>query len=197
MARTLLRCGLAPDGLVGHSLGEYVAAQLAGVFSVEDALAAVAVRGRLIGGVSTGGMLSVQLSEQDLRALLPDDIEIAAVNAVDQCVVSGLAEQLDGMEERLRARGVDVRRVPLTTAAHSRLVEPYLDEFGEFMAGLRLRPPTVPFVSSTTGAWADPAAVVTPAYWVQHLRRPVRFADGLRTVVGSGPVDGAGRGGPG
>ena len=109
------------------------------------------------------------------------------MNAVDQCVVSGLAEQLDGMEERLRARGVDVRRVPLTTAAHSRLVEPYLDEFGEFMAGLRLRPPTVPFVSSTTGAWADPAAVVTPAYWVQHLRRPVRFADGLRTVVGSGP----------
>ncbi|MES3000205.1 MAG: type I polyketide synthase, partial [Pseudomonadota bacterium] len=176
--------GVVASAVIGHSAGEYAAACIAGVMSLEDALAIVALRGRLFEEVPLGGMLSVDLAEPELREVMDGlDLDIAAINARDLCIASGPLQSISRLEKRLAEKGIEGRRLHISVAAHSRLLDGVLDAFRERVSRIRLSPPTIPFVSNLTGTWADARTLVDPEYWVKHLRNPVRFSDGVRTLL--------------
>lgn len=175
--------GVQPAALIGHSMGEYTAACLAGVLSLADALALVTLRGQLFETLPEGGMLSVSLPEAELRPLLVAGADIAVINSPDLCVVAGPLAAIGQMEELLAARGVNYRRVKINVAAHSSMLEPILAEFGRRLAAINFNPPQLPFVSNVTGAWITPAEATDPAYWVRHLRHTVRFAAGVGALL--------------
>ncbi len=183
LAQLWMAWGVQPRAMIGHSLGEYVAACLAGVLTLEDALALVALRGQLFEQLPAGAMLSLPLAEAEVAPLLGGQLSIAAVNAPEQCVVSGPAAAIDELAATLAARGQEFRRIPIDVAAHSAMVEPILRTLSAFATRLRLRPPTIPYISNVTGDWITPAEATDPGYWARHLRATVRFADGLRALL--------------
>jgi amino acid adenylation domain-containing protein len=182
LARLWGSWGLEPAAMIGHSMGEYTAALLAGVFSLEDALHLVVRRGELFECLPEGGMLSVPLSEAELRPLLDGGLCIAAINKPSHCVASGATAAIDALADRLAANGVDSTRLHISVAAHSQLVEPILEEFGRVLSKMRFSPPEIPFVSNVTGTWISDEEATDPGYWVRQLRQTVRFADGLDTL---------------
>ncbi|HEX2254139.1 MAG TPA: SDR family oxidoreductase [Thermoanaerobaculia bacterium] len=182
LARLWMRWGVRPDAMAGHSLGEYVAACLAGVMELPDALALVAVRGRLMQETAPGAMLAVPLAPEALAPELAG-VELAAVNGPELCVVSGPVPAVEALAEGLAAAGVDARRLRTTRGFHSALVEPMMPAFGELLAGIELAPPRIPFLSNLTGTWITAAQATDRGYWLEHLRRPVRFGDGLAELL--------------
>lgn len=186
LARVLMEWGIRPQAMVGHSLGEYTAACLAGVFTLPDALALVVRRSQLLDSIEPGSMLSVAMAEDELRPLLPPHLSIAAVNAPTLCVVSGSAPAIRDIGQELSAKGVDVRPLHIAVAAHSPLVEPVLDTFRDFVAALPRRVPQIPLVSDVTGTWMTPGEATSVEYWVRHLRETVRFSDGVGTLLENG-----------
>ncbi|RKH58570.1 type I polyketide synthase [Corallococcus llansteffanensis] len=171
------------EAFIGHSMGEYVAACLAGVFSLEDALALVAERGRLFEQLPPGAMLSVALPEEQVLALLESSLSLAASNGPSQCVVAGELAAVDAFAARLTEQGVEHRRVHIDVAAHSHLIDPILPAFSAAVRRLKLNPPTRPVVSGVTGTWLTAEEATSPDYWVKHLRQPVRFGQGVRTLL--------------
>jgi phthiocerol/phenolphthiocerol synthesis type-I polyketide synthase E len=187
LAQLFISWGVRPHALLGHSLGEYVAACLAGTLSVEDAVPLVAERGRLMQRQPEGVMLAVSLGEAEVRALLPPEIELAAVNATDLTVVTGPEEALAGLERTLAARGVEHRRLRTSHAFHSALVDPVVEPFAAAVARVALQPPRSPWISNLTGTWISPEQAVDSAYWARHLRQPVRFFEGIGALLESSP----------
>ncbi len=183
VARRWIREGLVPKALIGHSMGENAAACVAGVLSFDDAVNLVRLRGELFDTVPRGGMLSIPLSEQELRARLPDDLDLASVNGPELCVVSGPAERLAAFGVLLGESGIDAQVVPIDIAAHSRMLEPILAQFEAFLRTLRLEAPRIPIVSNLTGTWLTEAQARDPMYWVRHLRSTVRFSAGLKALA--------------
>ncbi|HEV8580107.1 MAG TPA: amino acid adenylation domain-containing protein [Thermoanaerobaculia bacterium] len=179
LANLWISWGVRPHAMAGHSLGEYVAACLAGVFSFEDALHLVSLRGRLLDGLPEGSTLSVPLSEAEIEPLLGSELSVAAVNTPEVTVVSGPAAAVRDLELALAARGVEARRIHIAAAMHSQLVEPILDEFRQAVEKVVLQPPQMPYVSTVTGTWITAAEATDPGYWAAHLRRTVRFADAV------------------
>ena len=181
--------GVVPDMVLGHSLGEYVAACVAGVFTLEDALALVALRARLMGSLPPdGAMLSCGTTLERVTAALahaPGTLSIAAINTPDQVVVSGLRDPIRAFGETLRAEGIHTRELDVSHAFHSSRMDPILDAFEAAVGRCRLAEPRVPLVSNLTGGLVT-SEVTSPAYWRAHLRRPVRFDAGLRTAAASG-----------
>jgi acyl transferase domain-containing protein/acyl carrier protein len=187
LARLWGEWGIVPDAMLGHSIGEYTAACLAGVFSLADALKLVAARGKLIGDLPAGGtMLAVHMEEAELVAQLPRDVSLAAVNAPGVCVAAGPEVAVVAFEAALAAQDVSTGRLHTSHAFHSVLMDPVLDEFRSVVAKVELRAPTRPLVSCTTGTWLSDAEATDPDYWVRHLRQGVRFADGVRTLAADG-----------
>lgn len=182
LAKLWMSWGVTPAAMIGHSMGENTAACLAGVMSYTDTLGLVSLRGDLFERVPPGGMLSVPLSVEELRPLLGDDLDLASVNGSGLCVASGPVHALDDLVRRLTERGVEARRVPIAIAAHSRLLEPILADFGAYLKSIRLAPPQIPFVSNFTGTWITDREAQDPEYWVRHLRSTIRFADGIQTL---------------
>jgi acyl transferase domain-containing protein/thioesterase domain-containing protein len=176
--------GVTPSAMVGHSLGEYVAAHCAGVFTLEDALTAVAARGKLMQSMPPGTMAGVPLPPRELEPLLADfpTVEIAAVNAPGLCSVSGPSDAVAALLERLAARGVDGRALHTSHAFHSASMDAALAPFRAVLETLKLSEPTLPYVSNLTGTWITPEQATSPAYYAEHLRRAVRFEDGVRTI---------------
>jgi phthiocerol/phenolphthiocerol synthesis type-I polyketide synthase E len=185
LARLWMRWGVRPVAAIGHSLGEYVAACLSGVFSAADGLALVLERGRLFERLPAGAMLGVALAEEEVRPWLGAELSIAAVNGPGHTVVSGPAAAIGELAVRVAAAGAEGRRVRIDVAAHSPLVEPILPAFRQFVRGLALAAPSLPYVSNVSGTWVTAAQATDPDYWTQHLRRPVRFADGLGEILRS------------
>jgi acyl transferase domain-containing protein len=183
MARLLESWGIVPDAMIGHSMGEYTAAHLAGVFSLRDAVRLVALRGRLFETIPAGAMLSVPLTEQELRPLLGAELSVAAVNAPQLCVASGPVAAIDALQAALAAKEIDAKRLHIAVAAHSAMLEPILQEFGAFFRTIQMKAPTKQFVSNETGTWITAAQATDPEYWVRHLRNTVRFADGVAELV--------------
>ncbi len=175
--------GAAPQAMIGHSIGEYVAACMAGVFDLESALKIVARRGALMQACEAGAMLSVPLEESEVAPLLSADVEIAAINAPGLCVVAGPTASIERFEQELERTGVLTRRLRTSHAFHSAMMQPAIEPFVEFVRGHSLSAPRVPFVSNVTGTWISEADAVDPAYWGRHLRAPVRFAEGVRTLA--------------
>jgi acyl transferase domain-containing protein len=186
-SRLWMSWGVRPDSMIGHSMGEYTAACLAGVFSMADALSLVVTRGRLFESLSAGAMLSVNLSEAELRSLLADSLDVAAVNAPDLTVASGPVESLTRLERALTAMGVECRRVRISVAAHSSMLEPILSDFEAHVRRTTLAAPRIRFASNLSGDWITEEEATDPGYWTRQLRHTVRFADGVRTLLADGP----------
>ncbi|MEW5928253.1 MAG: amino acid adenylation domain-containing protein, partial [Gemmatimonadota bacterium] len=183
LARLWMARGVVPDALAGHSLGEYVAATVAGVFSEEDALALVAERARLVEELPEGAMLAVPLGAADVEPLLRDGLALAASNAPGLSTVSGLTEAVAALEAELAGRGIAARRLPASHAFHSPAMQPVAERLAGLVASMQLQPPRIPFVSNVTGHWITAEEAADPAYWAEHLCRPVRFAEGMRELL--------------
>ncbi|GAA0460255.1 hypothetical protein GCM10009544_23490 [Streptomyces stramineus] len=178
LATMLMRRGVRPDALIGHSLGEYTAACLAGVISLEEMLPLVAERLRLI--VSAGGStLGVALGEGELREYLTDGLSLTAVNGPESCAVAGRDEAVDALEQRLRAKGIWHRRLTMSAAAHSAVLDPVLGDFAEALRGVTLSFPQIPYVTNVTGTWVTGEQATSHRHWIDHTRNTVRFADGV------------------
>ena len=179
--------GVVPAALVGHSMGENTAAALAGVMSFEDCIGLVLLRGQLFDTIAPGGMLSVPMAEADLRPLLTGDLDMASVNAPGLCVVSGPDGALKALAEALAGQGVDTQRVAIDIAAHSRMLEPILARFGDYLRRIPLAPPSLPIISNSTGVELTAAQATSADYWVQHLRNTVNFQPCMASLMAAGP----------
>jgi acyl transferase domain-containing protein len=184
LAQVWLSLGVRPQVMVGHSLGEYVAAVLAGIFTLEDALHLLAVRGRLMQSLPAGTMLAVVLPEAELQPLLTGGLGLAAVNSAKACVVSGPGVEVDAFAENLAARGVGCRELKTSHAFHSSMMDPILAEFEAEVARVPRRAPVIPIVSSLYGRLASDEEWMSPAYWSGQLRHAVRFADAVGQLLG-------------
>jgi len=182
LARWMMRAGLKPEAMIGHSLGEYVAACLAGVISLDDALRLVAARGRLMQALDRGAMLAVRLPEDEARARLTEGLSLAAVNAPDSCVVSGPTDAVDKLQSMLTKSEIACQRLRASHAFHSAMMEPALAPFREVMESVTLNAPQIPYLSNVTGMWAD-EDVTNPEYWLTHLRGVVNFSAGISALV--------------
>ncbi|MDT4955720.1 MAG: hypothetical protein QOJ02_3858 [Acidobacteriota bacterium] len=183
LAELWMEWGVRPAAMIGHSLGEYVAACLAGVFSLEDALALVAARGRMMQEMPAGAMLAVTLPEQEVRAFLNGRLSLAAVNAANMCVVSGPMDAVQEFEAELTRKGLASHRLHTSHAFHSEMMQPMLDSFVEQFNFVRLQAPQMPYVSNLTGTWITATEAIDPNYWARHLRQTVRFAEGLEQLL--------------
>ncbi|KOP26849.1 hypothetical protein AMR41_08275 [Hapalosiphon sp. MRB220] len=188
LAKLWMSWGVHPTAMIGHSIGEYVAACLAGVFSLEDALFLVATRGQLMQQLPSGSMLAVPLSEQQVQSLLDEEtfhgtsLQIAAINGLCQCVVSGVTEAVNALLSKLLEQGVECRRLQTSHAFHSGMMEPILEPFTLALKKINLKAPNIPYLSNVTGSWITADEATNPSYWTKHLRSCVRFADGLQQL---------------
>jgi amino acid adenylation domain-containing protein/non-ribosomal peptide synthase protein (TIGR01720 family) len=183
LARLWRAWGVEPEALLGYSLGEYTAACLAGVMSLEDALALVAERARLIDSLPPGAMLAVPLPEEEVLPFLGADLSLAAVNAPRLTVVAGPEEAVARLERELAVRGVVSRRLATTHAFHSVMMEPIAGRFAAAVRRVVLSPPRIPYLSNVTGTWITAAEATDPEHWVRHLLGTVRFAEGLGELL--------------
>ena len=183
-ARLLMSWGVTPAAMLGHSLGELVAACLAGVFPLAEALGVVAARARLMQRCEPGSMAAVFLPEREIASRIPSPLEIAAVNAPSITVVSGPTDALNRFCAALDSEGVGTQPIQTSHAFHSHMMEPVLPEFGRLIAGIALSAPRIPVISNATGRPLTAGQATDPAYWADHVRRPVRFSDGVAHVLG-------------
>jgi amino acid adenylation domain-containing protein len=174
--------GITPRAMIGYSFGEYVAAYLSGVFTLEDALSLIVDRAAMLAALPPGSMLAVPLPEADLAPLLGDGLSLAAVNGPAVSVAAGTPERIAELDRELAGRGVACRPVPMPYAAHSFMLDPLLEPFAERMAKVPMNAPRIPYVANTTGTWVTPEQATDPREWARHLRLPVRFAAGLQAI---------------
>ena len=175
--------GVTPTAMIGQSVGEYAAATLAGVFSLQDALSLMATRGQLMQACAPGAMTAVRCPEDRIVALLGDRLSLAAVNGPDECVIAGSRPDISALERELDARRMPHRRLAVARAFHSDSMEACVPAFEAAVARVALHPPATPFVSSVTGVWISEAEATSPTYWARHLRETTRFAAGLTTLT--------------
>ncbi|HEY7888623.1 MAG TPA: acyltransferase domain-containing protein, partial [Steroidobacteraceae bacterium] len=182
MARQWASLGVTPSAIIGHSMGEYVAACLAGVLSLEDALRLIAVRAKLVNELPQAVMLAVMLPEEELLSQLPADLSVSLINGPSHCVIAGPPDSVEAFERTLSERGVIARRVQNGHAFHSRLMEPVVRAFEEEVRKVRLNAPQIPYISNVSGSWITAAQATDPTYWVRHLTRTARFSAALHAL---------------
>ena len=183
LARLWMAWGVRPEVLIGHSIGEYAAACVAGVFSLEDAVTLVSERSKLMQECPNGAMLAVFLSPHELDPYLNETISLAAHNSPSMCVVSGDTDAIDNFESLLSANAIDSRRLHVSHAFHSNIMDLISDEFHNVAKQVAFRSPQIPYLSNITGTWITPEEVTDPAYWSRHLRQPVLFSEGIQTLL--------------
>ena len=183
LAQLLIQWGIRPQAMIGYSLGEYVAACLSGILSLEDALLLVARRAQLIQSLPTGSMLAVALSEQAIQPYLNEQVCLAAINAPSTCVVAGPLDAIASVEQQLAQQGIAARRVETTHAFHSSMLTPVQDALTEVVRQVKLHAPQIPYLSNVTGTWITVEQATDPGYWAQHMCQTVRFADGIAHLL--------------
>lgn len=184
LARMLASWGLHADIMIGHSVGEYVAACLSGVFSLPDAVKVLATRSRLMQDTAPGNMLSVAMTEAKLAPLLQEfDCSMAAVNSARNCVASGTIEAIASLHDALKSQKVACQLLANNQGFHSKLMQPVAEKFALQLAEVELNPPNLPFISNLTGTLIEPQQAMDPDYWVQHLLGTVKFAEGIDNLV--------------
>lgn len=182
LAQLWISWGIRPQAMIGYSLGEYVAACLAEVFSLADALRLVAQRAQMIEKLPNGAMLAISLSEEKVLPLLDDSLSLSAINGPMMCVVAGPQPAVSQLEQKLLADGIAARQLQTTHAFHSKMMEVITYEFKQLVSTIALQAPKIPYISNVTGTWVTPEQVTSPEYWATHLRQPVRFADGVENL---------------
>ncbi|MGV2831538.1 beta-ketoacyl synthase N-terminal-like domain-containing protein [Myxosarcina sp. GI1(2024)] len=183
LAQLWISWGISPVAAIGHSIGEYVAACLAGVFSLEDALKLVAIRGRLMQQLPKGAMLSVALTEEAIQSYLNEELSLAVTNAPTNCVVSGTESAIEELQQELERSDVNCRRLHTSHAFHSAMMDSILEVFKEEVEKVNLNPPELPFISNLTGTWITTSEATAPDYWTKHLRHTVRFNTGIAELI--------------
>lgn len=187
LAQLWMSWGIQPKALIGHSIGEFVAATIAGVFTLEDALTVVANRGKMMQSCPEGGMLSVRLPEEAILPLLNDKISIAAVNGPQLCVVAGPHEEIAKLQQKWEAEEVVCKLLHTSHAFHSPMMDPIVEPFAEIVRKATLNAPTLPILSTVTKKWMTEAEATDPMYWANHLRAAVRFAEGVKAIWSDEP----------
>lgn len=183
LAKLVESYGVRPTALVGHSIGEYAAATVAGVFDLDTAIKVVAMRARLMHAAPRGVMVAVPISADAVGAYLTGDVDLAAVNDPDGCVVAGTEADIREFSEALKQAGINARRVRTSHAFHSRLMDSMISEFTAFLSRQTLNEPRIPLLSNLTGTWLAPSEATNPATWARSVRATVRFADEIDTVL--------------
>ncbi|MBW4677055.1 MAG: type I polyketide synthase, partial [Desmonostoc geniculatum HA4340-LM1] len=183
VAQLWMKWGIHPTAMIGHSIGEYVAATIAGVFSLSDALFLVATRGKLMQQLPPGRMLAVPLPYEQVSEILLPELSIAAINTPNNCVVSGSEDAVAAFQEKLLSQGVDCRQLHTSGAFHSHIMSPILTPFTQAVNTINLQLPQIPFISNVTGSWITDDEATNPHYWATHLRQTVRFAQGLELLL--------------
>ncbi|MFX0544541.1 amino acid adenylation domain-containing protein [Roseovarius sp. S1116L3] len=168
-----------PDVMIGHSIGEFAAATIAGVIGLEDALKLIALRGRLMADLPGGVMVSVRAAEDALKPWIGAGLDLAAVNGSKACVLAGPADAAAEILPQIEAAGIVTSRLHTSHAFHTHMMEPALATFREALAKLTFNAPAIPIVSTVTGEWLTESEAVDPCYWADHMRRPVRFYDAV------------------
>ena len=185
LAQLFMEWGIQPQAVIGHSIGEFTAACIAGVFSLEDALKLVAARGQLMQSCAAGAMLSVPLSETEVLPLLNSQLSIAALNAPNQSVVSGPTEAIAALQQTLTEKNINGIRLHTSHAFHSAMMDPILPPFADLLKNVVLNPPQIGWISTVTGNWISAEEATDPSYWTRNLRQTVRFADGVQQLFGN------------
>ena len=183
LAQLWMTWGVCPDAMIGHSVGEYVAACLAGVFTLEDALMLVALRGQLMQDLPGGSMLAVRLPAEQLQPMLDDTLSLAAINSPMHCVVSGSHAAVNALQERLTGQQIECQMLHTSHAFHSAMMIPILERFADQVRRVQRNTPHMRYISNVTGTWITPEQATDPYYWARHIRETVRFADGIDTLL--------------
>jgi len=182
LAKTLMSWNIQPEVMIGHSIGEYAAACLAGVFTLEQALELVTIRGRMIYDLEKGDMLMVELSEQEANTYLNESLSLAAINGEHRCVISGQSEAIITLQKELTQKDIQNRILHTSHAFHSHMMDEILEDFTNSVRRRSPQKPKIPFVSSLTGELITDKQAISPEYWAKHLRNAVRFHQGLETL---------------
>ena len=184
LSHLFLHWGVSPDAYIGHSIGEYTAACLSGVFSLEDTLSIIVERGRLMQNTQKGKMISVALSEEYIKSFYEfKNASIAAVNGPNLCVLSGSAETIEEIEAVLSKRNIMFATLKTSHAFHSEMMDPILKEFEKSIESRKINVPHMPYISNVSGTWITSAEVTDPTYWSAHIREAVRFSSGIETIA--------------
>lgn len=185
LAKYWMSIGIEPSALIGHSIGEYVAACIAGVFSLEEALKLVSLRGQLMQAQKTGSMCAISLSEEELLPCLDEELSLAVINAPTQCVVSGETSAIDSFINTIKKQNetVTCQKLKTSHAFHSSMMEPASKPLLEYLNSITLNQPQIPFISNVTGTWISQEEATAPEYWAKHLRQTVRFSQGVKTLL--------------
>ena len=175
--------GIQPQAMIGHSIGEYVAACVAGVFSLSEAITLIVKRGQLMQRCAPGSMLSVLAAEETLKPLLTADVELAVINSPHNCVLSGPTPAIESIQQQLSERDIPCRLLTTSHAFHSVMMEGALAEFAEALETVTLSPPTIDLISNVSGTWLEDTEATDPDYWVRQLRSPVQFSSGITEIL--------------
>ncbi|WP_089934764.1 type I polyketide synthase [Candidatus Entotheonella palauensis] len=184
LAKLWMAWGIVPQAMIGHSVGEFVAACLAGVMTLDEALALIAARGQLMQSLPAGAMLAVWSSESGIAPRLTPEVSVAAINRTDLCVVAGPKQAVQSLRRELEQQGIENRLLNTSHAFHSQMMDPILPPFGAVVERVALKPLQIPIVSTAQADWLTPELATDPQYWVRHLRQTVRFAESVEHVLG-------------
>jgi len=182
LTRLLMEWGIYPRAMIGYSFGEYTAACIAGVFTLEEALKIIVTRGKLLARVPGGAMLSIPLPKDEITPFLNKDLALAIDNGT-ACIVAGTQKAIATFEKEMKKKKLMCMPVPHSTALHTPMMSPIIKEFEKTMVTIRLKAPQIPYISNLTGKWIDAHQVVKPAYWSDHLQKTVHFSQGLQELV--------------
>ncbi|MBS7256342.1 type I polyketide synthase [Flavobacterium branchiicola] len=186
LASMLIKWGVKPENMIGHSLGEYVAACIAGVFSLEDALYLIVNRAQLMYSIEKGSMIAIDSPIENIKDLLNDTLSIAAINSKTTCVISGTIEDVALFGELLTEKEISFSKLKTSHAFHSAMMDSMLEEYKEKFSNVKLSNPALPFVSNLTGKQIKNDEATSPVYWVNHLRQTVNFNDGIDLILQKG-----------